>query len=205
MIIRGDPSEKSPEMDVTVHLGFITDICGNNVRYFSIIYLLSALSLTESSFHIHSYHTTTVRRQRLYASRAGAMSIRKRMSLSSLRRKNSSGERAGGGDSNVRRSSLPHLSSWVGSSGGGLKWAAGVVQATAAKAMKDLFVDFEEQDDGSDVYGTLCAQRSQSQRAEFEARCVWERRSERGRAGWPRPVLVKRHNFFAHLRLKMLS
>lgn len=38
------------------------------------------------------------------------------------------------------------------------------------KATKDLFVDLEEQDDGSDAYDMLCAQRGQGQRVEFESR-----------------------------------
>ena len=38
------------------------------------------------------------------------------------------------------------------------------------KATKDLFVDPEEQDDGSDAYDMLRAQRCLDQRVEFESR-----------------------------------
>lgn len=99
------------------------------------------------------------------------------MSLGGMRGKDSSGGGEGGDKSSSRRPSLSSPLSWVGSSGKKINWATGMVQRslTAAavavdKATKDLFVDFEEEDDESDAYGALCAQRGQSQRAEFEAR-----------------------------------
>lgn len=80
-----------------------------------------------------------------------------------------------------RRSSLSSpLQSWVGSGGKKINWVKRSLAAAAVavdKAAKDLFVEFEDdQDDArndSDEYGMLCVQRGQGQRNEFEARCVY--------------------------------
>lgn len=80
-----------------------------------------------------------------------------------------------------RRSSLSSpLQSWVGSGGKKINWVKRSLAAAAVavdKAAKDLFVDFEDEQDGArndnNEYGMLCVQRGQGQRNEFEARCVY--------------------------------
>lgn len=81
-----------------------------------------------------------------------------------------------------RRSSL---SSWAA---GGISGAFNTVKSSlqTASAAADRFERrlFQEYDDevefsgDADAYGTLCAQRGQGQRAEFESRCVCERERE---------------------------
>lgn len=104
------------------------------------------------------------------------MSMRKRMSLGSIIGKRSDeGVRVEGGASTEgrkRRSSPSPSLSWVESSGKKINWATEMMQrglaAAAVVVDKALFVDVGDEQD--DEYGTKYAQRSQSQRAEFEAR-----------------------------------
>lgn len=106
------------------------------------------------------------------------MSSRRRISLGGMKSRGSGEDGGKSGGTPRRRSSFSSPLSWVGSSGKGkINWATGMVQRSLAaaavavdKATKDLFVEFDEQDDGSDAYGMLCAQRGLSQRAEFESR-----------------------------------
>lgn len=106
------------------------------------------------------------------------MSARRRLSLGGMKSRGSGEDEGKSGRAAGRRSSFSSPLSWVGSSGKGkVNWATGMVQRSLAaaavavdKATKDLFVDLEEQDDGSDAYDMLCAQRGLGQRAEFESR-----------------------------------
>lgn len=106
------------------------------------------------------------------------MSPRRRISLGGMKSRGSGGDEVKSGGAAGRRSSFSSPLSWVGSSGKGkINWATGMVQRSLAaaavavdKATKDLFVDPEEQDDGSDAYEILRAQRGLGQRVEFESR-----------------------------------
>lgn len=95
------------------------------------------------------------------------MSSRKRMGIGNFNlAKSSPTEAVKSNKATKRRSSI---SSWaVGALNRSLQSAA----ATADRFERRLFAESDEQmdEDGSDAYGMLCAQRGQGQRAEFESR-----------------------------------
>ncbi|CBN76257.1 conserved unknown protein [Ectocarpus siliculosus] len=98
------------------------------------------------------------------------MSSRKRMSIGSFNlAKSSPTEAVKSNKATKRRSSI---SSWAVGISGALNRSLQSAAATADRFERRLFAEYDEQmdEDGSDAYGMLCAQRGQGQRAEFENR-----------------------------------
>ncbi|CAM9419528.1 unnamed protein product [Ectocarpus sp. 6 AP-2014] len=98
------------------------------------------------------------------------MSSRKRMSIGNFNlAKSSPTEAVKSNKATKRRSSI---SSWAVGISGALNRSLQSAAATADRFERRLFAEYDEQmdEDGSDAYGMLCAQRGQGQRAEFENR-----------------------------------
>ncbi|CAM9860137.1 unnamed protein product, partial [Ectocarpus sp. 12 AP-2014] len=98
------------------------------------------------------------------------MSSRKRMSIGNFNLpKSSPTEAVKSNKATKRRSSI---SSWAVGISGALNRSLQSAAATADRFERRLFAEYDEQmdEDGSDAYGMLCAQRGQGQRAEFENR-----------------------------------
>lgn len=99
------------------------------------------------------------------------MSSRKRMSIGNFNLAKSSPTETvkRKSEATKRRSSI---SSWAVGISGALNRSLQSAAATADRFERRLFAEYDEQmdEDGSDAYGMLCAQRGQGQRAEFESR-----------------------------------
>lgn len=97
------------------------------------------------------------------------MSSRKRMSIGNFNLAKSSPTETVKSIATKRRSSI---SSWAVGISGALNRSLQSAAATADRFERRLFAEYDEQmdEDGSDAYGMLCAQRGQGQRAEFESR-----------------------------------
>lgn len=103
------------------------------------------------------------------------MSARKRMSLGGLRgRASPAASEPDGRGSESKSSRRTSLGAWAVGLGGALKSSVQKASAAADRFERRLFAEYDD-DPGDigidmDAYGTLCAQRGQGQRAEFESR-----------------------------------